>query len=67
VVYTVFVNGIATALTVTLATGAVGQTSDLVNGVTITQGSRISIQAVKALAIGSGMIDVEASLEASQV
>jgi hypothetical protein len=63
VVYTVLVNGVATAITVTLATGAVGQASDTTHTVAIAQGSRISIQATKAAGIGTGAIDVQTSLE----
>lgn len=54
VVYTVFVNGVITAMTVTLATGAIGQASDLVNSVVVAQGDRIRVRAVKALVIGDG-------------
>jgi hypothetical protein len=63
VVYTVFVNGVATAITVTLVTGAVGQASDTVNTVVVAQGDRISIQATKAVGIGDGTIDVQSGLE----
>lgn len=63
VVYTVFVNGVATALTVSLATGAVGQASDLVNTIAVVQGARISLQASKAVPIGGGNIDVQVSVE----
>lgn len=63
VVYTVMKNGVATAVTVTLATGAVGQVSDLVNSVAFAQGDRITLQAVKAASIANGGIDVEASVE----
>lgn len=60
--YTVFVNGVATAITVSLATGAVGQGSDMVNAVAIVQGDRVSIQATKALAIASGLVSVDVAL-----
>jgi hypothetical protein len=64
VVYTVLVNGAATAITVTLATGAIGQASDTVHTVVIAQGDRISIRAVKAVSIGgAGDVDVQTSLE----
>jgi hypothetical protein len=63
VVYTVLVNGAATAITVTLATGVVGQASDTVHTVAIAQGNRISIRATKAVAIGNGTVDVQTSLE----
>ena len=64
VVYTVLVNGVATAITVTLASGAVGQASDTVHTVVIAQGDRISIRATKAATIaGGGNVDVQTSLE----
>jgi hypothetical protein len=65
VVYTVLVNGIATALTVTLATGAVGQVSDLINAVAGAQGDRVSLRASKAAVIAGGNIDVQATVEVS--
>jgi hypothetical protein len=63
VTYTVLVNGVAVAITVALATGAIGQASDLVNSVAVAQGDQISLRAVKDLGIGGGNIDLEASLE----
>ena len=63
VAYDVLVNGVATAITVTLATGAVGQASDLVNTVVVAQGDRVSIRAVKAAGITDGGLNVQASLE----
>lgn len=62
VVYTVFVNGVATALTVTLRAGVVGQVSDMVNSVAVVQGDRVSVQATKPLAIGAGTMSVTVSL-----
>lgn len=62
VVYTVMLNGVATALTVTRATGAVGTSSDLVNTVTVAQGDRIALQATKAAAIGNGGCQPVASI-----
>jgi hypothetical protein len=46
VTYTVFVNGVATALSVARIATAVGQSSDLVNAVAVVQGDRVSIRAV---------------------
>jgi len=63
VVYTVMKNGVATLLTATLATGAVGQASDLVNTVAVVLGDRISLRATKALGIGASGVDVDASVE----
>jgi hypothetical protein len=63
VVYTLFVNGAATALTVTLASGAVGQASDLANTVAVAQGDRLELVATKAAAIGNGALNVQASVE----
>jgi hypothetical protein len=63
VVYTVAKNGVATAITVTLATGAVGQASDLVNTFAVAAGDRISLVGVKALGIGGGGVDMQATVE----
>lgn len=64
VVYTVFVNGVATALTVTrIANAAIGQTADTTNSVAVNQGDRVSIQAVKAASIGSGSLTLLVTLE----
>jgi hypothetical protein len=63
VVYTVRKNGVDTLLTVTLATGAVGQASDLVNTVAFAQGDRISLKASKALTIAGGNVLLMASCE----
>jgi len=63
VVYTVMVNGVATAITVTLATGAIGQASDLVNTVAVVAGNRVSLRANKAVDITSGLIDVQVSVD----
>lgn len=62
VVYTVFKNGIATTLTVTLATGAIGQADDMTHSTTVVAGDTVSIQAVKGAAIGSGVLNVVATL-----
>jgi divalent metal cation (Fe/Co/Zn/Cd) transporter len=63
VVYTVLKNGIATAITVSLAANAVAQASDLVNTVAVVLGDRISLRAAKALGIGASGVDVDASVE----
>ncbi len=63
VTYTVLVNGVATGITCNLATGAVGQASDIVNTVVVAFGDRVSIRADKNANIGGGNLDVEASLE----
>jgi hypothetical protein len=63
VVYTVFKNGAATAMTVTLATGAVGIASDITNTVAVLFGDLISIRAVKGTSIGNGAISVIAAIE----
>lgn len=61
--YTILVNGVATAITVSLATGAIGQASNIVAGVAVAQGDRVTLRAVKAVAIGGGAIDLVATLE----
>jgi len=63
VVYHVRVNGVNTAITVTVATGAVAQASDLVNTATVAQGDRITLSAVKALGVANGGVIPTASLE----
>jgi hypothetical protein len=63
VVYTVMVNGVATLITATKATGAIGTVSDLVNGFAAAQGDLVAIRATKAVAVGGGNIDVQVSLE----
>lgn len=63
VVYTVMVNGVATTLTATLATGAVGQSSDLVNSAVVAQGDRIAVRAVKALGLGAGGVNAIATID----
>lgn len=63
VVYTVMVNGVATAITATLATGAIGIASDVANTVAVADTDVISIQANKPNAIGAGNIQTQVSLE----
>ncbi|MDX1421547.1 MAG: hypothetical protein R3322_00315 [Kiloniellales bacterium] len=63
VVYTLHVNGAPSALTASLATGAPGQASDLVNAVDVAAGDSISMVATKALTIGNGSIDVQVTVE----
>lgn len=63
VVYTVFVNGVATALTVTLATAAIGNADDDVNRVAVVSGDIITVQATKALALGNGAQNTTATFQ----
>ena len=63
VTYTVIKNGVATAITVTLASGAIGTGSDTVNTVAVVAGDLIAIQVTKALSITNGNLDVTATLE----
>jgi hypothetical protein len=63
IVYTVMVNGVATALTLSLVTGAVGQASDLANTVAVVAGDRVSIRVTKAASVGTAQTDVTASFE----
>lgn len=63
VVYTVQVNGIDTALTCSVVSNAITQSSDTVNTVAIAQGDRVTIKLSKALSITNGAIQVCASLE----
>jgi len=56
VVYTLRKNGSDTALTVTLASGAVGVASDLSNSVVVAVGDHLSVSATKASDISNGMV-----------
>ena len=61
--YTVTKNGVAQTLTVTLATGAIDQASDLVHSVVVAQGDLIRVRAVKSTNIADGTIEVIVTLE----
>lgn len=61
--YTVLINGVVTTITVTLATGTVTQASDLINTAAVVQGDRITLRAVKALALGNGAVIPSVTLE----
>lgn len=56
VVYTLMKNGAATAMTVTLASGAIGTGSDLVNTVGVAAGDLLAMRAVKPATINSGVL-----------
>lgn len=62
VVYTLMVNNVPTALAVTLASGAIGQASNLAVVVAVAQGDTISMRATKALGIGAGGVQPIVSL-----
>lgn len=57
VVYTLRVNGVLTALTVSLVTGAVGSAGDTTHSVAIAQGDLIEMVCSKAAVIGNGTLD----------
>jgi hypothetical protein len=63
VVYELFVNNAASGLTATLASGAIGDASDLVNTVAVVAGDIIDMRAAKALALGSGAVSAMVSTE----
>jgi hypothetical protein len=63
VTYTLRVNGVATLLSVTRATGAVGTSTDLVNSVVVAAGDLIEMMAIKPASIGSGVQEVFVSAE----
>lgn len=63
IVYTVFVNGVATAITTSRVTGAVGTSSDTANSVAVAQGARVSIRVTKAAGVVNGMVQATATLE----
>jgi hypothetical protein len=62
IVYTLRVNGVATALSVSLAS-TTADGSDLVNSVTVAAGDLLDIEVTKTLVIGAGGVDVVASME----
>lgn len=62
IVYTLLVNGVATALTVSLASTA-ADGSDLVNTVAVAAGDLVSVRATKAAAVGTSPTDIIASME----
>jgi len=63
VVYTLWVNNVPTAITVSLVTGAIITGSDVANSIAVNQGDRIKLVATKAAAIGSGNINIQAAAE----
>jgi hypothetical protein len=63
VVYTLWVNGAPTALTVSLATGAIGGAQDVAHAVVVVRGDLIEVVASKAVSIGSGILDCMVSVE----
>jgi len=63
VVYTLWKNGVATALAVSLATGAIGGAEDVTDTVVVARGDLIEIVASKAASIASGVLDSMVSVE----
>ena len=62
IVYTVRVNGVATAISVSLAsTGSLG--SDLAHSVAVAAGDLVDIQVTKASSVGNGAVSAMATLE----
>lgn len=64
IVYTVRVNGVATALTVTIASTA-NDASDLSNSVSVSQGDLVDIEVTKAVGVGSSPRDIVGTVELS--
>ena len=62
IVYTLRVNGIASVLTVTLASTAT-QGSDNVNTVSITQGDNLDIEVTKASGVGNSPDEITVTME----
>jgi hypothetical protein len=62
IVYTLRVNGVASTLTVTLASTA-NDGSDLVNTVGVSAGDLVDIRVTKASSVGSSPQDITASVE----
>jgi hypothetical protein len=63
IVYRLRINGALTALQVTLATGAIGSASNLVNPVAVAQGDLVELVRVIAVAVGSGVLDAMCAAE----
>jgi hypothetical protein len=63
VVYTVVLNGVPTALSVSKASGAIGSVSNVSDTVVVAQGDLIALVATKAAATGSGDFDVLVTAE----
>ncbi len=63
VTYRVRVNGVDTAMTVTVPTGAIGQVLDAVNSVAVVLGDVVTLKATKPLAVGGGSVRPTASME----
>jgi hypothetical protein len=63
ITYTLLVNGVATALTVTLAATAGAQAIDLVNSVVVVQGDLVALEAVKTGVVAPPLIFVRAGVE----
>ena len=61
--YSILVNGVVTALALTLSTGPVGQQSNLVDTVVVAQGDRIGLQVTKAASISNSNVDIMATVE----
>lgn len=61
--YRLFVNGVASALQVNLATAAIGDATDAVNVVAVAAGDLIDMVATKAVALGSGVLDTMVAAE----
>ncbi len=61
--YEIFVAGVASGVLVTLATGIIVSGSDFVNAVAVAQGATVDLRATKALAIGSGTLNVQCAAE----
>jgi len=61
VTYTLFVDGIATALSVSIPTGAVGQASNLVDTVAVAEGGVVSLR-LDSDSIGPNIVDAKISV-----
>ncbi len=63
VVYTLFINNASTLLTATLASGAIGDASNLINTAAVAAGDIIDMRAIKALSLGSGAVSAMVAVE----
>jgi hypothetical protein len=61
--YAIVINGVATALSVGLSTGPIGQGSNIVNTVAVAQGDRIALQVTKASVCSNTDVNIQAAVE----
>lgn len=63
IVYTVYKNGVATALTVSIAASSTTEVTDVANSVTFVAGDQIALVATKAASVGSSPGEIQSVCE----